>query len=135
MASAGDIYTLGIVLDLIAGGAINRGNIVKIGTADGKVVQATTDSDPVGVALKAASADGDPIPILVSGAVYVTAGGAISRGAAVKPGATGKAVAHTDQSVDESGTATYTIYYNRKLGKALEAASADGDVILVQLAL
>ncbi|MEM3737542.1 MAG: DUF2190 family protein [Candidatus Bathyarchaeia archaeon] len=135
MANAGDVYTLGIVLDLKAGGAINRGSPVKIGTANGKVISATDGADPIGVALKAASADGDPVPVLISGAVYLTASAAIARGAAVQPAGNGKVKSLSDQAVDEGGTATYTVYYNKKLGKALEAASADGDVILVQLAL
>jgi|Deesub1362B_J571_1020462.scaffolds.fasta_scaffold00009_224 hypothetical protein len=135
MTSQGDVYTLGIVLDLRAGGAIAKGEPVKTGAADGKVVAASDGDDPVGVALKAASADGDPVPVMVSGAVYLTAAAAISRGEAVQPAGSQKVKALADQPVDEGGTATYTVYYQKKLGIALEAASADGDVILVQLAL
>ena len=133
MASQGDVYTLGVVLHLTAGGVIAKGEPVKIGGADGKVIAATDGSDPIGVALKAASADGDPVPIMISGAIYLTASAAISRGAAVQPAGTQKVKTLADQAVNEGGTATYTIYYNRKLGVALEAAAGVGSVVLVAL--
>jgi len=38
-----------------------------------------------------------------------------------------------DQPVNEAGSATYTIFYNRKLGTALQAAVADGDLIFIDV--
>jgi len=58
--------------------------------------------------------------------------GAVSRGKAVYGADSSKRILQlTDQAVNEGGTATYTIYYNRKLGWALESASAADDIIFI----
>jgi len=62
----------------------------------------------------------------------VKAGGAITRGSAVYGADSNKRVVELeDQAVDESGTATYTIYYNRKLGTALESSTTADDLIFI----
>jgi hypothetical protein len=38
-----------------------------------------------------------------------------------------------DKAVDEGGSATYTVYYNRRLGTALETTSAEDDLLFIQL--
>jgi len=49
----------------------------------------------------------------------------------VKSDASGRAIELSDQAVNEGGAATYTIYYARKAGIALQAAAAADDWILV----
>jgi hypothetical protein len=61
------------------------------------------------------------------------AGDAITRGKAVCSAANGKVIQLVDQAVDEGGTAKYTVFYNRKLGTALETASADGDLVFIKV--
>jgi hypothetical protein len=62
----------------------------------------------------------------------VKVGGAITRGKAVYGADSNRRILQlTDQAVNEGGTASYTIYYNRKLGTALESASAADDLIFV----
>jgi hypothetical protein len=83
------------------------------------------------VAVKSVSA-GDPCPVLIRGRVKVKVGGAVTRGKAVYGADSSKRILQlTDQAVNEGGTATYTIYYNRKLGTALESASAADDLIFI----
>jgi hypothetical protein len=38
-----------------------------------------------------------------------------------------------DQAVNEGGSGNYTIFYNRKLGTALESATADNDLIFIDV--
>jgi len=38
-----------------------------------------------------------------------------------------------DQAVNEGGAATYTIFYNRKLGTALESTTTDGDLLFIDV--
>ena len=99
-------------------------------SADDKVSPAEAAQDCVGVATKTVSL-GEQCPVLIRGRVKVAAGGAIARGKAVKGADSSKRVLElTDQAVDESGTSGYTIYYNRKLGTALETAVLD-DLIFI----
>jgi hypothetical protein len=37
----------------------------------------------------------------------------------------------SDQAVNESGSGSYTIYYNRRLGTALETTSAADDLLFI----
>ncbi len=87
---------------------------------------------PIGIATKTATT-GQMCPILTNGRVKVTAGGAVTRGKAVCSAADGKIIQLVDQAVDEGGAAKYTIFYNRKLGTALESATADNDLIFIKV--
>ncbi|MBX5327603.1 MAG: DUF2190 family protein [Candidatus Bathyarchaeia archaeon] len=109
--------------------AVSKGTLVKL-TGDLEVQPATSNSDPIGVALKD-GANGDIVPVCIHGICKVKAGGAISLGKAVKSDDSARAVVLTDQAVNEGGTNTYTIYYAKKAGIALQAASAADDWILV----
>jgi hypothetical protein len=71
---------------------------------------------------------------LVSGRVKVKAGGAITRGKAVFGADASKRVVQlTDQAVNEGGTGSYTIYYNRKLGTAVATTSAADDLLFIHV--
>jgi len=108
---------------------ITKGDPVYL-SADDQVTPAASAQDCVGIATKTVS-DTEPCPVLIRGRVKVKAGGAIARGKAVKGADSSKRVLElTDQAVDESGTSGYTIYYNRKLGTALETAVLD-DLIFI----
>ena len=72
-------------------------------------------------------------PVLTRGRVKVTADGAITRGKAVCSAAAGKVTQLVDQAVDEGGAATYTIFFNRKLGTALETAAQHTDLMFIEV--
>jgi len=113
-----------------AGAAITKGDIVYLSTDD-KVSPATSAQDCIGVAVKSV-ASGDPCPVLIRGRVKVKAGGAITRGKAVFGADSSRRVLQlTDQAVNEGGTGTYTIYYNRKLGTALATTTAADDLLFI----
>jgi hypothetical protein len=112
-----------------ATGAISKGTLVCL-TGDLEVQPAVADCDPIGVALKD-GATGEYVPVCIHGVCKVKAGGAITRGKAVKSDASARAIEMSDQAVDEGGTGTYTIYYARKAGIALQAAAAADDWILI----
>mgnify|MGYP001084755997 CR=1 FL=1 len=129
-ASLGDIVAPGaLILPFKAASNITKGKAVIL-SADGEVSQPTSSSNAIGIAVEDASS-GDQIGVCVLGIVKVKAGGAISRGQAVQNDANADVIALSDQSVDEGGTATYTIYYSRILGFALDSASASGDYIRI----
>ena len=126
----GEMLTPGVVLSFEAAAAITKGQAVYL-SDDMKVSPATSAQDCIGIALKSVNA-GEQCPVCVRGIVKVEAGGAIARGKAVYAGdSAGRVLELTDQPVDEGGTATYTIYYNRKLGTALQTFSAAGDKGLI----
>ncbi|MEM2971115.1 MAG: DUF2190 family protein [Candidatus Bathyarchaeia archaeon] len=109
---------------------ITKGDPVYL-SADDKVSSATSAQDCIGIAVKSVTT-GEPCPVLVRGRVKVKVGGAVTRGKAVYGADSSKRVLQlADQSVNEGGTATYTIYYARKLGIALESASAANDLIFI----
>lgn len=113
-----------------AEGAITKGSPVEL-TNDGKVIATPTTWYGYGIAVKAA-ADGEQVPILRRGRVKVVANGALTAaGVAVRNGGNGKVTELNDQPVNEGGTATYTLYMSRKLGKAIQKADADGDLIFI----
>jgi hypothetical protein len=132
----GDVYTPmaeAEILSFEAGAAVTKGDPVYL-TADLTVNPATSAQNCIGVALKSVDA-GEKVPVLVKGVVKVVAGGAITLGQAVYGADANKRVlALADQPVNEGGTGTYTVYYARKLGYALQAFSAAGDegLILVE---
>jgi hypothetical protein len=100
-------------------------------SADDKVSPAATAQDCIGIATKTV-ASGEPCPVLIGGRVKVKAGAALSRGKAVYGSDSSNRVLElTDQAIDESGTSAYTVYYNRKLGTALESATAADDLIFI----
>ena len=70
-------------------------------------------------------------PVLTRGRVKVVADGAITRGKAVCAAVGGKVGQLVDQAINEGGAATVTVYYNRKLGTALETTTADGDLLFI----
>ncbi|MFQ6094702.1 MAG: capsid cement protein [Candidatus Bathyarchaeia archaeon] len=120
-----------IMLTCKSGGAITKGDFVKLSDAqDFTVVSAGANDDVLGVAAKAASAAGEYIPVCIFGIVKMEAGGAVTAGNAVASNSEGLPVDVADQSVDEGGTAKYTIYYNHVAGVALQSGS-DGDHILI----
>jgi hypothetical protein len=115
-----------------AAATIAKGDPVYLST-DNKVSPATAAQDCIGVAVKGA-ASGEQCPVLTRGRVKVKAGDAITRGKAVFGADAQKRVLElTDQPVDESGSASYTVYYNRKLGTALESAAAADDLLFIQV--
>ncbi|HVP41005.1 MAG TPA: DUF2190 family protein [Candidatus Krumholzibacteriaceae bacterium] len=109
--------------------AVSKGTLVRL-TGDLEVQPATASSDPIGVVLKD-GATGEIVPVCEHGVCKVKAGGAITVGKAVKSDDSARAVVLSDQAVNEGGTNTYTIYYARKAGVALQAASVADDWILV----
>jgi len=119
-----------IIETFTAGAAITKGDPVYL-SGDDAVSPATSDQDCIGVATKTV-ASGEPCPVLIRGRVKVKVGEAVTRGKAVYGADSSNRVLQlADQSVDEGGTSTYTIYYNRKLGTALESATAADDLIFV----
>jgi len=131
--SVGDLVssmTEAFIVQFTADAAISKGDPVYL-SGDNQVSPATSAQDCVGIALKDASA-GDPVPVCVRGVVKVKAGEAITRGKAVYGGDLSKRILELgDQEVNEGGSATYTVYYNRKLGTALCSATAADDLILI----
>ncbi|MEM2119120.1 MAG: DUF2190 family protein [Candidatus Bathyarchaeia archaeon] len=122
-----------IIESFTAGAAITKGDPVYL-SADDTVSSAASAQDCIGVALKTA-ASGEPVPVLTRGRVKVKVGGAVTRGKAVYGGDSSRRVLQlADQAVNEGGTGTYTIYYNRRLGTALQSASAADDLIFILVA-
>jgi hypothetical protein len=121
-----------IIESFEAAAAVTKGDPVYL-SADNKVSPATDAQDCIGIAVKSA-ASSEQCPVLTRGRVKVKAGDAITRGKAVYGADASKRVLElTDQAVDESGSASYTIYYNRKLGTALETATAADDLLFIQV--
>jgi len=115
-----------------AAAQVTKGDPVYL-SEDNKVVPAVEAQDCIGVAVKSA-VSGAQCPVLVRGRVKVKAGDAITRGKAVYGADASKRVLElADQAVDEGGSATYTVYYNRKLGTALETALAADDLLFIQV--
>ena len=130
--SVGDVYTPmaeAEILSFEAAAAITKGSPVYL-SADLKVSPSPGGDDAIGIALKTV-AIGEQCPVCVKGVVKVTAAGAIARGKAVCSAVGGKVTQLVDQPVNEGGTSTYTIYYARKLGIALQTTAADGDTFLI----
>lgn len=120
-----------IIESFEAEAAITKGSPVYL-SADDKVSPSPGGDDAIGIAIKTV-AIGEMCPVLKRGRVKVTANGIITRGKGVCSAADRKVTQFVDQPVNESGAATYTIFYNRKLGTALESATADGDLIFIDV--
>jgi hypothetical protein len=101
-------------------------------SADDKVSPSPGGDEAIGIATKTVTT-GEMCPVLRRGRVKVTANGSITRGKGVCSAASNKVTQLVDQAVNESGSATYTIFYNRKLGTALESATTDGDLIFIDV--
>ncbi len=115
-----------------AAAQVTKGDPVYL-SADDKVSPAADAQDCIGVAVKSAAV-GEQCPVLIRGRVKVKAGEAIARGKAVYGADASKRVLQlTDQAVDEEGSASYTFYYNRRLGTALETTAAADDLLFIQL--
>jgi len=120
-----------VVITCKAGGAITKGVFVKL--SDGQdltVVPAAANDDVLGVAMKAASASGEYIPVCVFGRVKMECGGTVTAGNAVASNSEGLPVDVSDRDVDEAGSDTYTIYYNHVAGIALQSGT-DGDHVII----
>ncbi|MEM2263321.1 MAG: DUF2190 family protein [Candidatus Bathyarchaeia archaeon] len=115
-----------VIVTFEATAAISKGDPVYL-SADDKVSPATSAQDCIGIALKSVSA-GQPCPVLVQGRVKVVAGGAITRGKAVYGADSSRRVLAL-ADINEAGSATHS--WTRKLGWALESASAAGDLIFI----
>ncbi|MCW3994584.1 MAG: DUF2190 family protein [Candidatus Bathyarchaeota archaeon] len=121
-----------IIESFEAEAAVTKGDPVYL-SSDHKVSPAATAQDCIGIALKTTSATAQ-CPVLIRGRVKVKAGGAITRGKAVYGADASKRVLElTDQAVNEAGSGTYTVYYNRKLGTALQTATSAGDLLFIQI--
>jgi hypothetical protein len=101
-----------LTLTVTAAGAITAHRFVKFNT------QCVADENSIGVA-RSAAATGEKVPVDVHGTVIVEAGAAVAAGATLKPDASGRAITWA-----ASGA---------KIGLALSAASAAGDMIEVLL--
>jgi hypothetical protein len=121
-----------IIRSFEAAATVTKGDPVYL-SADDKVSPATAAQECIGIAVKSAAAT-EQCPVLIYGRVKVKAGGAITRGKAVYGADASKRVLMlTDQAVNEGGSASYTVYYNRKLGTALETTTAADDLLFIQL--
>ncbi len=109
-----------------AAAAITKGDPVYL-SADDKVSPAVADQNCIGIATKSVSS-GQSCPVLTRGRVKVKAGGAITRGKAVKGAdASKRVVALAD--INEGGAATYS--WTLKLGWALQTTTAADDLLFI----
>jgi hypothetical protein len=111
--------------------AITKGSPVYL-TSDDKVSPSPGGDMAIGVATKTV-AIGDMCSVLTKGRIKVTANGVITRGYGVCSAGGNKVTQLVDQPVNEAGAATYTVFYNRKLATALQSATADGDLIFIDV--
>lgn len=105
-----------------AGSAINKYYFMELSTSvEGQVDEANAATDKAyGVSQQSADAAGDSVDVMITGITKVVAGAAISLGDYVGPSSAGKAV-------------TKSVPGQRARGIALQAASADGDIISILL--
>lgn len=112
--------------------AVTKGDPVYF-SSNHKVSPAAEAQDCIGIAVQSV-AIAEQCPILIRGRVKVKAGGIITCGKAVYGAdATRRVLELTDQGVDEAGSSTYSIYYNRRLGTALETTTAADDLLFIQV--
>ncbi len=111
--------------------AVTKGDPVYF-SADDKVSPATSAQECFGIAVTSQPTVGQKVSVLTRGYVKVKAGGAITKGKAVYGADASKRVmVLADQAVNEAGSGSYTIYYNRKLGTALQTTSAADDLLFI----
>ncbi len=120
-----------IIESFEAEAAITKGSPVYL-SSDDKVSESPGGDDAIGIATKTVAV-GEMCGVLKRGRVKVMANGTITRGKAVCSAPDRKVTQLVDQPVNEGGAGTYTIFYNRKLGTALQAALADGDLIFIDV--
>jgi len=118
-----------LIMDYEAAAAVNKGDPVYL-SADGKVSPAASDQNCMGIAVKDAAV-GAICPVCVRGRVKVKAGGAITRGKAVKGADSSKRVVAL-ADINEGGTST--ISWTLKLGVAEQSATAADDLISIIVA-
>ena len=112
--------------------SVTKGDPVYL-SSDHKVSPAAAAQNCIGIAVKSADAAAQ-CPVLIRGRVKVKAGGAITRGKAVYGADSTKRILElSDQAVNEAGSGTYTVYFNRKLGTALETTTTADDLLFIQL--
>ena len=112
--------------------AVTKGDPVYL-SSDHKVSTASAAQNCIGIAVKSALVAAQ-CPVLIRGRVKVKAGGAIARGKAVYAADSSKRVLElTDQAVNEAGSGTYTVYYNRRFGTALETTTTADDLLFIRL--
>jgi hypothetical protein len=111
-----------------AAAVITKGDPVYL-SADDKVSPAAADQDCIGIAVKT-TAIGDPCPVLIEGRVKVKAGGAITRGKAVKGADASKRVVAL-ANINEAGSAS--ISWSIKLGIALQTTTAADDLLFIRV--
>jgi len=118
-----------IIESFLAGAPITKGDPVYL-SADDTVSPATSAQDCIGIAVKTVAL-GAICPVLMRGRVKVKVGGAVTRGKAVYGGDSSRRILMlSDQAVNEGGSATYTIFYNRKIGTALESTTVGADDLI-----
>lgn len=112
----------GLTKTFIAATAIPQYRVVKLSAGDNEVALATDVADPLlGVSAEpAAVAQGDRVDVTFSGICLVEASATIAKGAWLTVDAQGRVVASA------AGT-------DERIGRALEAALATGDVISIEI--
>ena len=119
-----------------AGGAIKKGNVVALDSNGNAIASAGINKAAIGVALADASS-GATVPVALRGIVWAVASGAISKGAFVTSAASGKIAAFAAFSAPatyaQTDMQTQLDKIGTVMGIALDAASADGDVIRILL--
>ena len=121
-----------IIESFEAEAAVTKGDPVYL-SSNHKVSPAAAAQNCIGIAVKSAAVAAQ-CPVLMRGRVKVKAGGAIARGKAVYAADSSKRLLElTDQAVNEAGSGTYTVYYNRRLGTALETTTTADDLLFIQL--
>lgn len=152
-----------LVKSFLASGAIAAMRAVKISAAGTVAQASAASDAVIGVSDRLAAASGEPVDVVLSGIAEVQAGAAITVGALVTVDSNGKVVTATLADTFAAGTypvltpgafptlsegaltggtlpslsagtaPSYTAATDRVLGIALEAATADGDIIPVLL--
>jgi hypothetical protein len=100
-----------------AGAAISQFRLVKLDSSTPKklIVTAAATDIPFGTLQQSSTADGDVVTTVVAGRTKAVASAAIAAGAILQPAAAGKVATHATT--------------NARIGRALQAALADGDII------
>lgn len=113
-----------LIKNFTAGAAVGANLIVKLGAADGAVLQATDSTETlIGISTEIATRSGDRCDVIMAGIAHAIAGGSITRGALVTADSDGKAVA-----IGSTAGTNYGV-----IGIALVSASA-GDIFPVIIA-
>lgn len=103
-----------------AGASVTQNRIVKMGAADGAVIQAAAATDkPIGVSVASLdAASGARVDVVLSGIYEVKAGGTITRGDPITSDASGQAVTAAPAAGTNNGI----------IGRALQSA-VSGDMV------